>query len=74
MQLVEVPGLGAGGSSGALEAAAGAGAVAAPPLEGATRPTTVGMPEPLWAYMAKKRNPNVWISQDLKVTDDFVGY
>lgn len=62
VQLVDVPGFGAGGSSGALDAA-GADAGAAPPLEGATRPTTVGTLEPLWAYrwegdMANSANRN----------------
>lgn len=47
VRLVDVPGFGAGGISAA--AAAGAG-VASASCVGAAKPTTVGMPEPLWAW------------------------
>lgn len=54
VRLVDVPGFGAGGISAA--AATGAG-VASASCVGAARPTTVGMPEPLWAWKVSQR-PN----------------
>ena len=51
VRLVDVPGFGAGGISAA--AAAAAGAASASSRVGAARPTTVGMPEPLWAWKVR---------------------
>lgn len=55
VRLVDVPGFGAGGISAA--AAAGAG-VASASCVGAAKPTTVGMPEPLWAWKVSCQRPH----------------